>query len=314
MTHTPIPLLRRKGLVAATAGLTLYALSLLYWYMAVGDGFGDILFIGLIMGAAFGGIALATTTGMKPIGQAATPFRHEGWWIAVYVAFLTLYLAFGPGFASTHMTAALRIEVPAEFLKLLEKLLVFVALPWFLFYLRQGRSRLTFGIPAKFREALAPRSLALFVLFAAAFSGIQAVFGQHWTGFTDAMATGPAFWAGVAFTYAWLFLEVGVVEEFAFRAFLQDRIAALLGSPVAGLVIGALVFALAHVPGLFLRTFDGGQSLIFTTAYALLVLAPASIAFAVIWMRTRNLLPLMAIHASVDLIPNYGELSGLIGL
>ena len=58
---------------------------------------------------------------------------------------------------------------------------------------------------------------------------------------------------GLPLAFAWLLVEVGLVEEFFFRAFVQSRVAAYLKSESAGIVIAALLFGLAHAPGLYLR-------------------------------------------------------------
>jgi membrane protease YdiL (CAAX protease family) len=49
-------------------------------------------------------------------------------------------------------------------------------------------------------------------------------------------------------------------------------------------------------------------------AYSILVLTCASFLVGVLWVRTRNLLLLMFVHASVDLLPNYVETVHAFGL
>ena len=43
-------------------------------------------------------------------------------------------------------------------------------------------------------------------------------------------------------------IEAGLVEEFFFRWYLQSRLAAWTGSQVSAVLLGALVFGLAHAP------------------------------------------------------------------
>ena len=107
-------------------------------------------------------------------------------------------------------------------------------------------------------------------------------------------------------------VEAGLVEEFFFRAVLQERIAQTLGSPWAGVFFGVLIFGLAHVPGLVLRSGEGGW--LEMLSRAVLVLAPAGLVMAVLWMRTRNLWLLAAIHGAGDVIPSLEEIGGLFDL
>ena len=115
---------------------------------------------------------------------------------------------------------------------------------------------------------------------------------------------------GLPFAYVWLFFEVGLVEEFFFRALLQSRLAALLRSEVTGIVLMALFFGLAHAPGLHFRstaTLEGlgpHPSWLVAIGYSIAVTSVAGIFLGVLWMRTRNLLVVMIVHAAGDLIPN----------
>jgi membrane protease YdiL (CAAX protease family) len=117
---------------------------------------------------------------------------------------------------------------------------------------------------------------------------------------------------GLPLLYAWLFIEVGLIEEFFFRAVLQSRIAVLLKSPVAGIVISGLIFGLAHAPGLYLRGADSEgiteqMPFIFWAAYTISAMSVAGIFLGIVWQRTKNLYLVMALHAMVDLLPNFSE-------
>jgi membrane protease YdiL (CAAX protease family) len=57
---------------------------------------------------------------------------------------------------------------------------------------------------------------------------------------------------GLPLCFIWLTLEVGLVEEFFFRALLQARLAAYFRSEVTGVVLMSLIFGFAHVPGFVL--------------------------------------------------------------
>lgn len=117
-------------------------------------------------------------------------------------------------------------------------------------------------------------------------------------------------WA-IPATFVWLALEAGLTEEFLFRAVLQTRLSAVLRSETGAVVIGALLFGLAHVPGLFLRGepgTDGYSTDVFQViAYAIGTLTPIALLFGLIWARTRSLLLVVLLHAMVDVLPNTSE-------
>jgi membrane protease YdiL (CAAX protease family) len=82
----------------------------------------------------------------------------------------------------------------------------------------------------------------------------------------------------------------------------------------------ALIFGLAHAPGLYLRgagavtTLGQSPDLLSSIAYSIAILSLAGPAFGVIWSRTRNLLVLILIHARVDLPPFLPKFVDTFGL
>ena len=114
-------------------------------------------------------------------------------------------------------------------------------------------------------------------------------------------------WAGPG-TFLWLLLTVGLCEEFLFRAVLQSRLTAFLKSATGAVVIGSLLFGLAHAPGLYLRAepgeFGAFQNPLFVVAYTVAVLSPTGIFFGVLWQRTQSLWLLALLHVSIDFLPN----------
>jgi uncharacterized protein len=117
-------------------------------------------------------------------------------------------------------------------------------------------------------------------------------------------------WAAPA-AFIWLALEAGLCEEFLFRAVLQTRLAAALRSEAGAVVTGSLIFALAHVPGLYLRGHPGvdGYSTdpLQVAAYSVAALSPIALLFGTLWARTRSLLLIVLLHAAVDVLPNLAE-------
>ena len=122
----------------------------------------------------------------------------------------------------------------------------------------------------------------------------------------------PAWLAAIAapLAFAWLVLEVGLVEEFFLRALLQTRLARLCGSELGGILAASTLFGLIHAPGFYLRTsttmeaLGPSPSLATALAYSLVVTSVAGIFLGVLWARTRNLAVPIIVHAAADLIPN----------
>ena len=82
-------------------------------------------------------------------------------------------------------------------------------------------------------------------------------------------------------------------EEFLFRGLLQTRMEALMGSPVDGMVVSALIFGLIHIPsGGFRAYFTNPASAL---AYAL-VTGAGGLALGYLYLRTRSLVPGTLIH------------------
>lgn len=112
-------------------------------------------------------------------------------------------------------------------------------------------------------------------------------------------------------SWLWISLEAGLCEEFLYRAVLQSRIAAVLRSPMAAVPLASIVFALAHVPGLYLRggpEVDGWSTdLVQVIAFTIATLSPLSIFFGVVWARTRSLLLVVLLHGAIDVLPNMPE-------
>ena len=112
--------------------------------------------------------------------------------------------------------------------------------------------------------------------------------------------------AGGATQLCGLLLEVGLVEEFFFRALLQERLASVLGSRWGGLVAGALLFGLVHAPGFYLRPartmelLGDHPSLLMAVGYAVVMTSVAGLLMGMLWMRTKNLAVVILVHAAGD--------------
>jgi len=124
---------------------------------------------------------------------------------------------------------------------------------------------------------------------------------------------------GLPLCFLWLFIDAGLVEEFFYRVILQSRLTVLLKSPTGGIVITTLIFGLSHAPGLYLRGAESEcvgeqQSFLFWSAYTVAYMSVAGIFPGIVWQRTKNLWLVMAIHATVDLLPNISDFIKTWGL
>lgn len=175
-------------------------------------------------------------------------------------------------------------------------------------------------VGARVLPLLAPRfgargALPLLIILGAIFTALMMAISPSLKEISAIKATAATFaWAAPA-AFVWLAVEAGFCEEFLFRAVLQTRLTAFLRSEAGAIVIGALLFALAHVPGLYLRPDTAGDQisggLPGVLAYAVGVLSPIALLFGVIWARTRSLGLLVLLHASVDFLPNLSEFMGV---
>jgi membrane protease YdiL (CAAX protease family) len=298
----PIGLLLRNPYLLSF--LTLYVILLGTLHAVEGFGLVLPLLVLLIMGMGFSALAWWTTRRATPPSLPVQHPRAESGLLGVYLVFLVGYLTWG----ANAIEAAVKAPAAQDVIILAVKLALFVALPLILFSaVWQYSWRDFFRITGKgFWQPLLVMSLVL-VLF-------QLVFGQGLREIRAAgLGPGELAW-GIPFVYAWLVVEVGLVEEFFFRGLLQSRLSALLCSELAGVVVMAVLFGLAHAPGIYFRTsqtLEGvgpSPSVLMAVGYSVVVIAPTGFFLGTLWARTRNLVLLALIHAAGDLIPNLASM------
>jgi membrane protease YdiL (CAAX protease family) len=161
-------------------------------------------------------------------------------------------------------------------------------------------------------QATAParRLVLVFVLLALATIAMQYLLGSQFRRLFTAEYAERHVALGFTLAFAWMTIEAGVVEEFFFRWYLQSRLAAWTGSQVSGVVLGSLVFGLAHAPGMWLRgagVVEGlgdSPSLVTSVAYAVVTQGVAGLMFGVLWARTRSFVLVVALHGFMDALSN----------
>jgi uncharacterized protein len=257
----------------------------------------------LVFGAALPALSIALTR------KAAPPpivVQRPALELSALMIFLVAYAVLFLGWGMSFTRAAVPPGREQESLVLLVKLAVHVGMPAVLLaalgaklapLFNGGIGRPGFWPPLLVLGAII---LAFMCVVSPALSEIAAL---HASSFTLAWAAPAAF--------IWLALEAGLCEEFLFRAVLQTRLAAALRSEAGAVATGALIFALAHVPGLYLRGHPGvdGYSAdpLQVAAYTVAALSPIALLFGTLWARTRSLLLIVLLHAAVDVLPNLAE-------
>ncbi len=268
-----------------------------------GGDFTDALASGVIFALILPPVVWALTRKAKP---AHIEVARPGLELSAIVVWLAIYAVVCLGWLFSevrqHFTPHSK---PYEVVMLAIKLAIHVAIPIIVLKL----------VGAKVLPLLAPRMGAkgvwpLLIVLGAIFTSLMMVISPSLKEINALNTTATVFaWAAPA-TFIWMALEAGLTEEFLFRAVLQPRLAAFMKSEAGAIVIGALIFALAHVPGLYLRPDAGGDAIVGLPqiiAYCIGVLSPIAILFGFIWARTRSLGLLVLLHATVDFLPNLSE-------
>jgi uncharacterized protein len=251
------------------------------------------------------GIALPLLS--LPLTRKAVPPRIEVarptlelWAI---LGFLILYAVVFLGWGMSATRAALPAGREQELLVLVVKLLVHVAVPALLLVALGAKIAPLFSLGVG-RPGFWPPLLVLGAIILALLCVVSPALSQI-AALHASVAT--LVWAAPA-AFIWLAIEAGLCEEFLFRAVLQTRLAAVLKTEVGAVVTGAVLFASAHVPGLYLRGHPGvdgySTDLVQVLAFTIAVLSPIALLFGTLWARTRSLLLIVLLHAAVDVLPN----------
>lgn len=282
-------------LALATAGAA-YAASL--WVLAQQPGFSLVepLFLLAVLGVAFPLLAwaLTATPGRPAPAPAPEPARLRG--VLLYIAAFAV-LVLGWGFSA--LQAAVPDEPAQSVAQVLLKLATMVLLPLWLFGLWRQQAPGPFG---------ARRLWLVFAVMSLAYLGLQAVFGRGLQTLGELAPTALTLAWAIPACWLWQTLEAGLAEEVLFRRVLQEKLSIATGSHVAAVAWASLLFGLAHAPGLWMRSGHLMEGVAQATpgwalAYSVVMIAPAGIAFGVLWARTRSLWLLVPLHGMVDLVP-----------
>jgi membrane protease YdiL (CAAX protease family) len=293
---------RRIGAALLAGYLVLYAATLVAMHRKANFDVTEPLLVLGIVGIGFSAAAWLLTIGVKPLAYSVRQPRKELTVIAAYLIPVVAFLTWGLGAIHRYIPAD-----PADaWALLIAKLVVFVVVPTVIM-----RSLFDYRFRQLAPMSMRPRQMLVTSAMSVLLLGFQAVLGSGLSDIGHAHMAATKLAIGVPFIFIWLALEAGVVEEFFFRVLLQARLSAVLRSELGGIVLMALLFGLAHAPGLYLRsalTHEGlgsHPSFLLAVGYSIVVTSVAGFFLGSLWARTRNFAAVVLIHAAGDLLPNF---------
>ncbi len=301
--------LLKNPFLLAFAGIYLVALAALT--LIGGRSVVEPLLILVIFGLFLPTIAYLICRTAAPIPTRVHLSGNEVLTLAGYILFIILYLTWGTDWLDRVVYSRVQQTPLVELVvTLAKKALFFVVLPLVLFANLYGYSLADFGFSRNWKAVFGPRHVGVLLTITTALVALQLILGQGGKALRSGEFTAFSLVIGGAICFVWLLAEVGLVEEFFFRGLVQSRAAALFGSEVAGIFTMAVIFGLAHSPGLYLRgageieALGSSPTLLVATSYSIVVLSVAGLVFGVVWATTRNIYVLMIMHAAGDLLPN----------
>jgi membrane protease YdiL (CAAX protease family) len=254
----------------------------------------------VILGVVFPVLAMLATRRVSALPHVVRQPRTETVVLVMYLVVIAWVIVSGFG-----RVARFRTEPLHSVILLSVKLTAFVAFPTAI-GLALGDYRMAELMPISLRW----RELRPALLMSLAALLMQSFLGRGLHDIREARLPVWVLAVATPLSFAWLMIEVGVVEEFFFRVLLQERLAAVLRSPWGGLVVAALLFGLVHAPGFYLRpaatqeALGAHPSLFMAVGYSIVLTSLAGLFLGVLWMRTKNFAVLVIVHAAGDLLPN----------
>ena len=308
------PLTRKHFNPVAIGGLIIYTTSFAVLLRNKNFEPGGALIVLVLFGIIFPALAWLATLRAIPLSISVHPTPREMLVMVACVVALSIYLIGGPQWIDNHLPQTW-IDSPQIkfFITLAKKLILFVLIPFGIFRFAFRCRLRDFGIQLEGLRALRGNHLPMVLVVGGALLAFQYFLGNGAAPIREGKFSASELLLGLPLCFAWLAIEVGLVEEFFFRALVQSRLAAWFKSEVSGVVLMSLAFGLAHAPGFIFRGAGAVEGLganptaFEATAYSIVVLAVGGILFGVMWARTRNLVALMLLHAAGDLLPNFAE-------
>lgn len=275
----------------------------LAWRQGKSFPFGESIVVLAIVGAGFTGLVYLSTLFLDTQPLQLDVSAGELIFVLAYVVVIAALLVFRRGSEKGNGFIAKKASVLAF------KLIFFVAIPFAALRLLWNASWASLGFHAGDVKGQL-LSAAILILF---IGGFNLLVGSAAKPLREKQFTAKQAALGFGIAFLWNALEVGLVEEFFFRSFLQTRLIAALGSPLAGICLASLLFGLAHAPGIYLRKADKGgplgesPTLLNSILYTVIVLSPAGWFTGLLYWKTQSLLAPILLHAAVDAVANTTE-------
>ena len=265
----------------------------------------------VIIGVGFTGLVYAVTPTVEaPVATSVT--SSELIFTLAYLALISALLVFFKPVPQAWKNNFVKKSAAS----LAYKLVVFVIIPLLCLRVIWGESWEQLGFSAK---NVPGQALAALIL-AICFGGFNLVAGSGAAPIRARAFSARQLAIGFPLVFLWNIFEVGLVEEFFFRAFLQTRLTLALGDPIAGICAASLLFGLAHAPGIYLRSGDKlgplGEHppLLHSIVYSILVLSPAGWFTGLLYARVQSLLAPILVHAAVDTVAHVSEAIKELGI
>lgn len=210
--------------------------------------------------------------------------------------------------------------VAKEITTICRKVLTFVVIPFLVYKIVFKFKWKDFGLSTKWENVFTKRNVMIFLVMSAVVLLLNYFGGRGAKPIRDGLFSTDQLILGFPLLFAWLFIEVGLVEEFFFRGLLQNRLSLFLKSEIGAICITSLIFGLVHAPGMYLRNagvvegLGSSPSLVTSIGYCIAIQSIPGFFLGIIWSKTKNLWLLMGIHAMIDLLPNFAEFIEVWGI
>lgn len=269
----------------------------------------------VIFGVIFPLLAWFVTRKYKANETISPVQPNEAAFIASLVLYISVVIIFGNKLFLLPDQGA-----TGELATLVRKVVTFVIVPFALYRVLYRFSLDDFGLSLEWRKILNYKALFIWIIFSSLLLLLNYYAGNGARPLREGMFSASQLLKAIPLFSIWLFIEVGLVEEFFFRGLLQNRLGAIVRSKTGAICISALIFGLVHAPGMYLRQAginDGlgeAPTLLNSIVYCIAIQSIPGLFLGILWERTRNLWLLMAIHAMFDLLPGLSEFIKVWGI
>lgn len=268
----------------------------------------DLLVTVLCFGLFLSAVAFWLVRNYQPPNEK--PFRQrEIWLLPLLLLWIIAYITFGSTLIDRLLPESWQNNEQILFVFIIVKKLFILFVVPFAFYRASGFGRADFRLRFSGRQFFKTSNWKIFFVFSLFALLFEYFFSNGGADIREHKFSALHFIKAIPLCFLWLFIEVGLVEEFLYRAIIQSRLTSYFKSAWAGILISGLIFALSHLPGLYLRGgesegIDQPLSIWFWACYCIANMSVAGISLGIVWWKTKNLYLVMALHAMIDLLPN----------